>query len=294
MSVRINSENAIELGKKLRSIGLKRILMLEEHDPQFVAMKLLSKIGNVELAGILSLANALVSYKLSSKGEDYWMEFAKYFVHNPPKDLYSLPEVMLDFMRNSNGNKLLIEKKYQRLKILRDSGFLMELKENFNYYVNNLNTLRFHLATNMNTDANLKTIVFSIKMLYYSFRASTGVVNPLPMDIPIPIDLRIAIMSYITNIVDTKYTKKPLNEIAEIIMRNYKNAQEAWNIVAHTSQIPPLHIDSMIWPLLNITREKNYNRQHTLSFSVTFFSNIWKDLNRETLLDIFTTMFKKL
>ncbi|MGB9729185.1 MAG: N-glycosylase/DNA lyase [Thermoprotei archaeon] len=294
MLVRINSENAVKLGKKLGLIGLKRVLILEEYDPQFIAIKLLSKISDVELVSILSLANALVSYKLLSRGEDYWMEFAKYFVRNPPKDLYSLPEIMLDFMKNSNGNKLFIEKKYQRLKILRDSGFLMKLKENFNYYINDLNMLRFHLAMNMNTDANSKTIVFSIKMLYYGFRASTGVVIPLPMNIPIPIDFRIATMSYITNIIDTDHEKKSLNEIAEIIMRNYKNAQEAWNIVAHTSQIPPLHIDSIIWPLLSIARENNYNQQHTLSSSVKFFLNIWKDLDKETLLDILITMFKRL
>ncbi len=146
----------------------------------------------------------------------------------------------------------------------------------------------------MNTDANSKTIVFSIKMLYYGFRASTGVVTPLPMNIPIPIDLRIATMSYIANIIDTSHVKKSLNEIAEIIMRSYKNTQEAWNIVARTSQIPPLHIDSIIWPLLNIARENNYNYQRTLSSSVKFFLKVWKDLDKETLLDILTIVFRRL
>lgn len=292
--LRVVNENAVELGRKLGLIGLGRVLILEEYDPQFVALKFLSKIGDVRLVSILSLMNALVSYKLSAKGEDYWMEFAKYFVYNPPENLYSLPERMLDFMRYSKGNRLFIDRKYARLRTLRDSSFLTKLGEKFDYYVNNLDVLRSHLATSMNTDVDSKTVVFSIKMLYYGFRASTGKINPLPMSIPIPVDLRIAMMSYITGIIDIKYNSKSLNEIAEIIMKDYKSVQRAWNIVAYESRIPPLHIDSIIWPLLNIARENNYNRLSVLSVSEEFLSNIWKDLDKKVLQNILKTIFKRL
>lgn len=293
-SISINNDNAIELGKKLSVIGLERILILEEQDPQFLAMKNLSKISDVKIVCTLALMNALVSYKLSSKGENYWMEFSKYFSINPPTDWNSLPEIMLSFMKNSKGNRILIEQKYSRLKVLKSSGFLADLKEKFDYYINNLEILRYHLAKSLNTDVNSKTIVFATKMLYYAFRASTGRIVILPMSIPIPIDLRIATMSYITGIINIEPSVKSLQESADLIMKNYENAQKAWNIVAQTSQIPPLHIDSIIWPLLDIARKNNYNKYTTLKMSEKIFSNLWKDLDKNLLSDILVTIFKNL
>ena len=292
--ISINNDNAVELGRKLSEIGLERILTLEEQDPQFLAMKILSKIGDTKLVCTLALMNALISYKLSSKGEDYWIEFSKYFSVNPPTNWDSLPEAMLNFMRNSKGNKVLIEQKYSRLKTLKSSGFLIGLKEKFDYYLNNLETLRYYLATSLNTNVNSKTIVFAIKMLYYAFRASTGKIIVLPMDIPIPIDIRIATMSYITGIISIKPPLKSLQESADLIMKNYDDAQKAWSIVAETSQIPPLHIDSIIWPLLDIARKNNYNKYVTLKMSEDFLSSLWKDLDKNLLSDILLTIFKNL
>lgn len=295
ISISINNDNAIGLGKKLSVIGLERILILEEQDPQFLAMKNLSKISDVRIVCTLALMNALVSYKLSSKGENYWMEFSKYFsIINPSINWNELPEIMLSFMKNSRGNRILIEQKYSRLKVLKNSGFLADLKEKFDYYINNLEVLRYHLAKSLNTDVNSKTIVFAIKMLYYAFRASTGRIVVLPMSIPIPIDLRIATMSYITGIINIEPPVKSLQESADLIMKNYENAQKAWNIVAQISQIPPLHIDSIIWPLLDIARKNNYNKYATLKMSEKIFSNLWKDLDKNLLSEILVTIFKNL
>jgi len=77
-------------------------------------------------------------------------------------------------------------------------------------------------------------------------------------------------------------------------MKNYDDAQKAWSIVAETSQIPPLHIDSIIWPLLDIARKNNYNKYVTLKISEDFLSNLWKDLDKNLLSDILLTIFKNL
>ncbi len=292
--VHVNSDNAVKLGEKLSEIGLRRILILEEHDPQFLAMRILSKNNDMKITCILALMNALISYKLSSKGESYWMEFAEYFSNNPPTDLDSLPEIMFNFMKKSKGNKILLEQKYARLKALKSSGFIANLKEKFDYYTNNLDVLREHIAKSLDSDVNAKTVVFSIKMFYYALRASTGKIIVLPMNIPIPIDLRIATMSFLTGIINIELKPKSLHEVADLIIKNYEYAQNAWNIVANTAQIPPLHIDSLIWPLLDIARENNYNRQTTLEISRKFLSDIWKDLDSSLLLDVLVTIFKNL
>jgi DNA-(apurinic or apyrimidinic site) lyase len=68
------SEKLLEILKKY---SLGDIIEIEESDRQFLALKRLH--GNMKNKGYflpLIVTNALLSYQLSSIGEEYWEEFA--------------------------------------------------------------------------------------------------------------------------------------------------------------------------------------------------------------------------
>jgi len=77
----------------------------------------------------------------------------------------------------------------------------------------------------MNQNIYDKTIVFSIKMFAYAMRALGYKFKPFPFEIAIPLDYRL----------------KKINPDL-----NY------WFYVSKQTNIPPLHIDSLIWPIFRI------------------------------------------
>ena len=88
------------------------------------------------------------------------------------------------------------------------------------------------LSKHLNSKKNGKTLVFAIKMFGYASRIVFNEFVQYPEKIEIPKDSRIE-----------KYTLKFTNE----------NPVKFWNSVSKTTKIPPLHIDSIIWPVLGKT-----------------------------------------
>ncbi|MCS3900695.1 DNA-(apurinic or apyrimidinic site) lyase [Methanococcus voltae] len=205
----------------------------------------------VEVFVKLVIMNSLISYQLSGTGEAWWTEFSQYWSNKENKILekYSgnkelLLEEFINFLKNSKGNRRFHITKIKRLEKIYE--FLKDLTfEEIKYYYENMEELRNIVSKNLDTQKSAKTVVFSIKMYGYACRISLKQYIAYPMDIEIPLDSRIE-----------KYTKK----ILDINLKNPKKIQgvkltdkymlEFWKEVSRTTEIPPLHIDSILWTAL--------------------------------------------
>ena len=210
-------------------IGVDGARFIEEHiDPQFKALThLYHHIEDRNAFPRLVVANALVSYQLSGRGEEWWWEFAHWFSRREVKDIY---EAYSKFLPKSRTNRRLVHAKLKRLE--RAKGFLMEM--DVDRYYKDMLSLRDALAGVLNTRKDAKTVVFAVKMFGYAMRIATGEFVPYPMEVPIPVDSRIE-----------RVTKR-FGRVDPI---------HFWNTVAGRTGVPPLHIDSILWPVLGGNKE---------------------------------------
>jgi len=224
---REEDEKVNRLVKILRELGLDCARTVEEKvDLQFDALKNLRENLNDELFIKLVIANSLVSYQLSGKGEEWWWEFSRYFSENPPE---KIAEAYSEFLPNSRTNKRLVAGKLKRIERVEPFLNSLSMDELRDYYFNGMERLREDLARVMNAKRSAKTIVFAVKMFGYAGRIAFNAFVPYPMAIEIPEDVRIK-----------AYTKRLTNE----------PPVSFWRKIAKKTGIPPLHIDSLLWPVL--------------------------------------------
>ncbi len=223
-----NVEKVEVLVGHLRELGIYCARTIEERvDLQFDALRNLHSNLNDELFIKLVLANSIVSYQLSGKGEDWWWEFSRYFSINPPEG--SIIEAYASFLPASQTNRRLVPGKLKRLERLQPFLSELDLRALKGYYFNGMEGLRNELSRVLGSKRNAKTIVFAIKMFGYAGRLAFGEFVPYPMSIEIPDDVRI-----------NAYTKRFTNE----------PPVSFWSRIAVETGIPPLHIDSILWPVL--------------------------------------------
>lgn len=202
----------MELVNALREIGIEGARYVEEHgDPQFQAIKRFPDPRG-------ALANALVSYQLSMRGEDYWNAYASFFSFHP----LSLSNFLL-FLKTHNPR--LFPAKKRRLE--RIWGFLERMDPE--HYYGDMVALWQDLAGVLGTKKEGKTVVFAVKMFGYAMRILTGKFIPYPMEVPIPLDSRIL------RLTRSLTSQDPLS---------------FWFQVSQGSGVPPLHIDSLLWPAM--------------------------------------------
>ncbi|ALM74468.1 N-glycosylase/DNA lyase [Thermococcus barophilus] len=212
----------------LRELGIECARTIEEKvDLQFSALEHLYKnLKNDELFIKLVIANAVVSYQLTATGEEWWWEFAEYFSSNPSEK--GIADAYSRFLSESKTNRRLTAAKIKRLEKLEPFLAELKLKDLKNYYYS-MTSLRNDLAKVLNSKRNAKTIVFAVKMFGYAGRIAFREFIPYPMEIEIPDDVRI-----------NAYTKRFTNEPPTVF----------WSRIARDVGIPPLHIDSILWPVL--------------------------------------------
>ncbi|EEB74156.1 N-glycosylase/DNA lyase [Thermococcus sp. AM4] len=225
---REDNEKVNRLVEILRELGLDCAKTIEEKvDLQFDALKnLRENLKDDELFIKLVIANSLVSYQLSGKGEDWWWEFSRYFSENPPE---KMAEAYAQFLPNSRTNKRLVAGKLKRIERVEPFLESLSMDELRDYYFNGMERLKDDLAKVMNAKRSAKTIVFSVKMFGYAGRIAFGAFVPYPMAIEIPDDVRI-------NAYTKRFTGEP--------------PVSFWKGIAEKTGIPPLHIDSILWPVL--------------------------------------------
>lgn len=240
-SIAIVRQRAELLGAILRELGLEVVKKIEEHDPQFRAVTRVCRcVGG--LAPLLSSLNALVSYMLNCRGEEYWHEYAQWACeHAEVLRGEELPAPLLvDFLRSSRCNRRLLNAKIRRLKQLASCN---ELAKYLDYRAFTKNPVRFaaDMAKCLRSRVYSKTVLFSVKMYYYGVRACRYADPVLPASLPIPVDSRVFRVAVASGIVRLR---------GEIDFGAYGvrvAVQRAWNIVASMSSIPPLHLDAVIW-----------------------------------------------
>jgi len=233
-----------ELYSKLKKYNLDDAIRIEETDRQFIALKKVSNLiqsfpfdkrkEKTNLYIFLVIANSLVCYQLSWKGEDYWEEFGEYF-SNPPltppsKKVLQNKDLINDlivFLKQSKYNKRFINIKTKRLEKLRT--FLEHFNWKWEYYYNNMIELRDKLSELMNQKKDAKTITFTIKIYSYFVRNFYDFVE-YPKEILIPIDSR-------------------LTNLFEKYKWNYTDIKKFYKDLSNKLNIPMLHLDWIVWTL---------------------------------------------
>jgi DNA-(apurinic or apyrimidinic site) lyase len=235
----IDYDRVDAVASALSEVPLEAVDVVELADPQYHAVKLIAeKYGEEGLVWVV--ANALVSYRLTARGEEYWLEFARSLVDKKPT-----PDKILEFFREflpkSRGNRMLITQKLKRLEkalpvLSKISSTPLEYRK--------LSKLVQEIAAQLNGRPYEKTIVFAAKMAYYFFKAMR--VSVEDKDIPLPIDARIGLITSTSRIVYESPTR---------IIARPENAIKAWHLVSERSSIPTLHLDAIIWlPAAGIDR----------------------------------------
>jgi len=236
-----------ELIRIIRKVGIDGARYIEENiDLQYYYIKrLYEEINDEESLVKLVILNSLSSYQLSSRAEEWWKEFSEYFSKNKPKDVL---KDYIEFLKNSKTNKRFINRKIERIIKMKDFINGLRLEEIYKYYYD-MKKLRDDINKSLNVKKYSKTVVFSVKMFGYACRIVFKEFIAYPFEIDIPLDNRII-----------KFTKKFTD----------KNFLDFWREISFKSRVPPLHIDSILWPFL--TDRKIYDER--IKELIEFLSNI--------------------
>ncbi len=216
-----------ELIRILKDFDLKSIRIIEEqYDEQFKALKFLySNIKSKESFPLLVILNALISYQLNTKGENYWWKFANYFSsHYKFKPIKDEVQVMKEFLNNSKSNKRFLSTKLKRIDKMK--CVMEEIKNNYLFFYENMVELQKLLSNTLKQNKDAKTIVFAVKMFGYSMRIYSGKFISYPFEIKIPVDLRIE-----------RITKRFTDE----------DPKKFWFKISKKVNIPSLHLDVLFW-----------------------------------------------
>ncbi len=244
---RVNTSRIEAVARVLKEIGVERILDLETRDPQYIALKDLARERDCRTAFLLAVANALISYRLSGYGEDYWTEVSQFFrKHNG-----SLEELFIEFLqKHSRYNRLSITAKTRRLRKFFSSKLYNTLQEQPSKYCNNLYGLVKSLSTTYRQPVNAKTIVFAAKMYSYVCRICHGK-SVVDHRIEIPVDKRITTFTLTSGIVEPigeQLTRENLRKHVETLMTKHRKlVLETWRKISKETSIPPLQLDTIIW-----------------------------------------------
>jgi DNA-(apurinic or apyrimidinic site) lyase len=204
------TEKLIEL---LKEFSLKEVEEVELRDRQFVALKeLYRNLEDRELFFKLVLINALLSYQLQMKGEDYWEAFSEFFKWK--KGVEDFPEFLSKYNRRFLTAKL---KRFEKVKPCVEELFkrfsLDELGSAPSLIADNL-------ARCLNQSKSAKTVVFAVKMFSYAYKIAFGKFPDNLWDVEIPLDSRL---------------KRLISSVKE------------WREVAEAVGIPPIRLDALIW-----------------------------------------------
>lgn len=200
----------------LKKIKIEDVLEIEEKfDEQYRALEhLFSDLRDIESFFRLSILNALNSFQLSIKGEEYWWKFSEYFSKRRPKNII---EDFKEFL--GRYNKRLLKTKIIRVERARDFILSLSLKR-IKLFGKNLIRFLDEISKVMNQRRSDKTIVFSVKIFGYCYRICFKDKIIFPFEIDIPLDSRI----------------KKIN-----------NSLDFWRRISKEVGIPPLHLDSIFW-----------------------------------------------
>lgn len=204
-----------QLYEVLKEFTLEDALLLETFDRQYKALERLHReLKNNELFFKLVVVNALLSYQLPTKGEVYWENFGSFFAKNPSLEEFG------EFLKRYN-NRFLNSKLKRLQRVLKAVKKLT--KEELIRFCKNPKGLLDYLSAQLNQEKTAKTLVFAVKMFIYACRIASGKNITAPFEIEIPLDVR---------------------------LRKISESLEFWRSLSLKTNIPPLHLDTLIWVTL--------------------------------------------
>ena len=239
--------NIERAARALAEIGLQGVLCLEEHDPQYHAVAHVSQSLGPGPAALLGALNALVSYRLAMRGEDWWWCWARSVAQTGARSIEEAVRAEKEFLLTCRGSIVGRDAKLRRLdRALRAKRELGLLLEEPTRILQSGAWLVQALSTALGAKPWSKTIVFAAKIAYYAARTAAGP-RPAPWDVDIPVDVRVACFLYSTGIVGARSYRD--------LVRRPRPAQEAVRLLAERSMIPPLNLDTVFWRLGWIPRD---------------------------------------
>ncbi len=193
----------------LKEFTEKDITEIEENDRQFKAIKKLYEKfkGKEEEFYKLVVINALMSYQLQMKGEEYWENFAAFF--SDGKGIEDFEKFLKRF------NKRFLTAKLKRLKKAINCVSQVKVEQ-----VRNANRLVEKLAKCMRQKKDSKTIVFAAKMMNYAVRIAEGKELTGLEKIAIPLDSRI---------------------------KKVSGNKDFWEKLSEKTGIPQIKLDAVFW-----------------------------------------------
>jgi DNA-(apurinic or apyrimidinic site) lyase len=233
------------LSEVLKEFSLSDALLLERFDRQYGALeRLYNSIGDEELFLKLVLVNALLSYQLPTRGEIYWENFARFFAENPSLKGFE------EFLKTHN-NRFLSSKLKRLKKVLKviEKLTARELKE----FCENPHRLLNYLSRELNQEKSAKTLVFAVKMFIYACRIITGKAIVAPFEIEIPLDVR---------------------------LKKISPRLEFWRKLSREVNIPPLHLDTLIWVTMGADKRFLEKLPSELKGKMVKLGEVLKELTR--------------
>ncbi|MGB9709547.1 N-glycosylase/DNA lyase [Infirmifilum uzonense] len=227
---------------KVIGVSLSEPLLAEAFvkvDPQYESVsEIVRKMGYVE-GSLYVIGVALISYMLSSRGEEHWRIASKYAEGGCIKALQ-------EFVTKSPSINWLRDQRKKRVE-LYVSKALPSLREQLQKNEVDLDTIHLELARLLKARKEDKTVVFAIKMLYYSL-LSSGKGFHGGIDIPIPVDYRVSLVSFTSGLFRGWSCGEDLRRLArEARTRQKETIIRLWKIVAEVAGKPPFLLDSIVW-----------------------------------------------
>jgi len=241
---RVDLGRAREIGEALRAAGgVAPILRLEEGDPQLhaVARVAARDPGHALLTSVLT---ALISYRLAARGEEWWSCYGDYFSSQPPtRDPLEAARQVEAFLYDCPAGALAREAKARRVwRAARGAREpLARLAGDPSLILSTGRVLLDPLSKALGQEPWRKTLVFAVKMAYYTARATLRDPVPAPPDTPLPVDKRVACLTVTSGIAP--------GADPDQVLRRPQPALEAWGLAAGTAGVPPLNLDSLLWLL---------------------------------------------
>ena len=241
----------------LRKLGIDWIRQFEERDPQFIAIaRLCNGLRDVNLTLKLTILNSLVSYQLVGKGEDHWNYFANYFINNKPGNLCR------DFQNYVFNSKYLA--RYRDARIKRVENVCPKIvNRDLTIYARDMLGLWRFITNTVGGSGEEKTVVFSVKMSYYVYRAC-GFETAIPMEIPIPVDYRVSVITICSGLLPMGSLYDLGKMVREVMVKRRREIQNAWGEIGKLSGIPPLNLDSVVWVLGGLLINSSFNINGTI------------------------------
>ncbi|MGC9121843.1 MAG: N-glycosylase/DNA lyase [Thermogladius sp.] len=213
----------------------------ERADPQFSAVRQVVERLGCGKSAVLVVANSLVSYQLSTTGEVYWTEFAKWVVSSAG----GLYEVHRGFLESTRFNRARLLDKLDRLSRFYASRLAAELEADPLRYCGNLQGLVEELARTMGGSPEDKTIAFAGKMLRYVCLACGSETKG---DVAVPVDRRNALLLLAGCLVGG--CGGSLDECVGLLMTRHKRtALAALRELCTTAGVDCVKLDALTWAL---------------------------------------------